>query len=188
MERLVYICGTHNFRLQTIWNIFGMHQPRKETSILQIPQGYSIWICQRKNQLTIFTCLVTIFFNSPWRGIISIYVLYLTVEFEPQEEPGWYKNLGRFVVLCDDYLMHLCHLPSLCENTVRKCVNAVNCSQLFYSPFSMLVPSLGIDIIMHLSKTDCHFRASIMCKIWQHILPLGFAYILCMLLYCSGIQ
>lgn len=47
---------------------------------------------------------------------------------------------------------------------------------------------LGIDIIMRLSKIDCHFRASIMCKNWQQILPLGFAYILCMLLYFSGIQ
>lgn len=93
------------------------------------------------------------------------------------------------MVFSNDYLIHLSHLLSLlCENTLRKCVNVANCSQLFYSPFSMLVPSLGIDIIMHLSKTDCHFRASIMCKIWQHILPLGFAYILCMLLYCFGIQ
>lgn len=99
------------------------------------------------------------------------------------------KDLSRFMVFSNDYLIHLSHLLSLlCENTLRKRVNAVNCSQLFYSPFSMLVPSLGIDIIMHLSKIDCHFRASIMCKIWQHILPLGFAYILCMLLYCFGIQ
>lgn len=99
------------------------------------------------------------------------------------------KNLSSFTVFSNDYLIHLSHLLSLlCENTLRKCVNVANCSQLFYSHFSMLVPSLGIDIIMHLSKTDCHFRASIMCKIWQHILPLGFAYILCMLLYCSGIQ
>lgn len=52
----------------------------------------------------------------------------------------------------------------------------------------MLVPSRGIDIIMHLSKIGCHFRASIMCKNWQQILPLGFAYILCMLLYFFGIQ
>lgn len=72
------------------------------------------------------------------------------------------------------------HREEMCE--------PLDCSRCFYSPFSMQVPSLGVDIIMCLSKTDCHLRASIMHRNWQQIMPLGFAYVLCMVLYFSGIQ
>lgn len=132
-----------------------------------------------------FTCS---FFSPSRRWIISNHILFSSSELDPKRARS-FQTAGEFAAPSNDYLMHLCHLLSLlCENTLRKCVSALNCSQLFYSPFSMLVPSLGIDIIMHLSKIDCHFRASIMCKNWQQILPLGFAYILCMLLYFFGIQ
>lgn len=133
-----------------------------------------------------FTCS---FFFFPLEDELFLITFYFHLQSWIPKEPGQFKPAGEFAAPSNDYLMHLCHLLSLlCENTLRKCVSALNCSQLFYSPFSMLVPSLGIDIIMHLSKIDCHFRASIMCKNWQQILPLGFAYILCMLLYFFGIQ
>ena len=70
---------------------------------------------------------------------------YFHLQSQILKEPGRIKAAGEFAALSNDYLMHLCHLLSLlCENTWRKYVSPLNCSQLFYSPFSMLVPSLAL--------------------------------------------
>lgn len=79
------------------------------------------------------------------------------------------------VLASSAFLVMSKHREEMCE--------PLDCSRRFYSPFSVRVPSLGVDIIMCLSETDCHSRASIMHRNWQQTLPLGFADVLCMLLY-----